>query len=173
MLTESITIKSFSPIINQECTTLILGTMPGEESLIQNQYYAHPNNVFWDIMIRILLPGYSEEQIDTLTYEDKQQMLLSNNIALWDVLKHCDRKGSLDSRIRNEIKNDFEEFFINNLKIKRVFFNGQKAEKFFKSCFKHLIDKDRVTKIVLPSTSPSHSLNTFTKLKEWRTALKI
>ena len=171
MLTEPITIKSFDPIVNQECTTLILGTMPSNQSLSEKQYYAHPDNIFWDIIIRVLLPTVSEEQIDAFTYKEKENLLLKNKVALWDVLQHCDRKGNLDSKIRNEIKNEFEAFFVQHTRLKKVIFNGQKAEKYFETCFKYLFEKHGLTKIVLPSTSPSHTLNAFKKLRQWRAAL--
>ncbi|NCT93115.1 MAG: DNA-deoxyinosine glycosylase [Chitinophagaceae bacterium] len=171
MLTEPVTIKSFEPIANEDCSILILGTMPGNQSLDQKQYYGHPDNIFWDIMIRVLLPTISEEQIEAFTYTEKENLLLQNGIALWDVLQFCNRQGNLDSKIRNEIKNDFETFFARHKKISKIIFNGQKAEKYFDSCFSYLIDKHGLTKTVLPSTSSSHSLNAFKKLKQWRAAL--
>ena len=170
MLTDT-TVKSFEAIANPDCTAIILGTMPGVQSLTQKEYYGHPDNVFWDIIVRILTPSFTEDEIEQLTYKDKTKILIENKIALWDVLQYCDRKGSLDSAIKNEIKNNFEDFFINHKKIKTVFFNGQKAEKFFVGCFKDLIERHSLTKIILPSTSPSHTMNTFKKLKDWRIAL--
>jgi len=166
-------IISFDAIVNPDCTTLILGTMPGILSLEQQQYYGHPDNVFWDIMLRILLPSITEEQIDNLTYQYKKELLLSNRIALWDVLQYCDRKGSLDSKITNEIKNDFKFFFKQYPQITRILFNGQKPEKYFHTCFKNLITELNLVTITLPSTSPSHSLNTFKKLRIWRNAFKV
>jgi len=171
MLTEPVTIKSFEHIANENCTILILGTMPGNQSLEQNQYYGHPDNIFWDIMIRVLLPTLPEVQIENFPYADKENLLLQHRIALWDVLQYCNRNGNLDSKIMNEIKNDFETFFARHSKIKKIIFNGQKAEKYFDSCFKHLIEQHGLTKVVLPSTSSSHSLNAFKKLRQWRAAI--
>jgi hypoxanthine-DNA glycosylase len=165
------TVKSFESISTPDCTAIILGTMPGVQSLTQNQYYGHPDNVFWDIIIRIFSPSLTEDEIENLSYNDKTKLLIENKIALWDVLQYCDRKGSLDSSIKNEIKNDFVNFFGKHKHIRTIFFNGQKAEKFFIGCFKDLIERHGLTKIILPSTSPSHSMNTFKKLKEWRIAL--
>ena len=81
--------------------------MPGQKSLEENQYYAHPRNSFWPIMLKLLKTG------NELTYADRKTLLLKNNIALWDVLKSCCREGSLDSDIDQSTiePNDFKEFF--------------------------------------------------------------
>ena len=42
--------EGFSPILGQDAAVLILGTLPSRKSLEQNQYYGHPQNVFWPIM---------------------------------------------------------------------------------------------------------------------------
>lgn len=160
--------ESFNPISNSNCVAIILGTMPGLESLRQKKYYSHSDNLFWDIIIRVLRPNLTDIEIAGLDYEDRQKILLESRIALWDVLKYCDRKGSLDSAIRNEIKNDFVQFFEQHKKIQTVFFNGQRAKKYFESEFKDLGKRLELVQIVLPSTSPTHKLNCFEKLKQWR-----
>ena len=40
----------FAPSIDENCTTIILGSMPSVKSLEQQQYYAHPQNRFWKLM---------------------------------------------------------------------------------------------------------------------------
>jgi len=164
-------VKSFDPISQSDCEILILGTMPGTESLNKGEYYGHPDNVFWDIIIRVLIPKIDEKEVYKFSYIEKMKLLKSKKIALWDVLKFCDRKGSLDNSIKNEIKNDFQAFFENHVNIKTILFNGQKAEKYFKACFSKLEEDLLYKKIILPSTSPSHTLNTFKKLTLWRNAI--
>jgi hypoxanthine-DNA glycosylase len=164
-------VKSFDPISKSDCEILILGTMPGAESLNKYEYYGHPDNVFWDIIIRVLIPKIAEEDVEKISYTERMELLKSKKIALWDVLKFCDRKGSLDNSIKNEIKNDFESFFENHVNIKTILFNGQKAEKYFKACFLELEEDSLYNKIILPSTSPSHPLNTFKKLSLWKNAI--
>ena len=43
-------IRDSPPSVTPECSVLVLGSLPGDESLRQAQYYAHPRNAFWKIM---------------------------------------------------------------------------------------------------------------------------
>lgn len=65
--------------------------MPGIKSLEKREYYAHGGNQFWKIMFVLFNEPFSNE------YEKKKQLLIRNNIALWDVLKYCEREGSSDN----------------------------------------------------------------------------
>lgn len=120
-------IYSFSPIADPASRILILGTMPGKDSLKYQQYYAHPRNAFWKIMFAIYSQPYSDN------YEVKMQLLLSHHIALWDTLKVCIRSTSLDSDILMEEPNNLIDFLKEHPGIVRFFFNGHKAAGFFKS----------------------------------------
>jgi TDG/mug DNA glycosylase family protein len=135
--------------------------MPGVESLRQNQYYAHRRNHFWDIIYAL----FNHEREND--YAKKVLFLKKCNIALWDVLKHCEREGSLDSNIRNEIPNDFHNFFLRYPNIKYVFFNGTTAKRLFK---KHIGFNIPGIKgyYQLPSTSPANTRPMEEKLKEWK-----
>ncbi|WP_149206738.1 DNA-deoxyinosine glycosylase [Flavobacterium johnsoniae] len=151
---------SFSPISSPDSKVLILGTMPGTKSLELNQYYGHSQNNFWKFMFTIFKEEFSAD------YETKKALLLKNKIALWDVLQYCDRVGSLDSAIKNEIANDFETFLKQHPNIHTIAFNGQKAAAFFKK-YVHL--KKDYTLITLPSTSPANASKAFqSKLDEWK-----
>jgi len=99
-------------------------------------------------------------------------MLMANRVALWDVLKACKRKGSLDSSIINDtiIANNFEVFYAEHPQIKFVFFNGAKAEQAYK---KHIsetvLQHNSLTYYRLPSTSPAMaSLTKDEKLTQWK-----
>jgi TDG/mug DNA glycosylase family protein len=157
-------IKSFEPIGDKKAVVLILGTMPGRESLNKSQYYAHKRNSFWHIMGELFGAGFS------LEYEQRQKILIKNGIAVWDVLKCCRRKGSGDLAIESEIPNDFNAFFHKYSKIRNVFFNGQNAEKFYRRLvLPGLAEKyQNITYKTLPSTSPANAHKDFqAKLAEW------
>lgn len=151
---------SFDPITSKNANILILGTMPGTKSLELNQYYGHKQNNFWKFMFEILNEEFSND------YEKRKELLQKNKIALWDVLQFCDRVGSLDSAIKNEIANDFETFLESHSNIKTILFNGQKAAAFFK---KYVYLKKEYHLITLPSSSPANASQSFhSKLDEWR-----
>ncbi|WPV65956.1 DNA-deoxyinosine glycosylase [Chitinophaga sp. LS1] len=83
--------KAFSPIVDENSKILILGTMPGERSLQQQQYYGHKGNQFWKLIFTLVDKPLSDN------YEDKKRLLLNKGIALWDVLEYCERTSSADS----------------------------------------------------------------------------
>ena len=153
----------FEPISNKEATIFFLFFFFGEQSILLNQYYGHSRNNFWKFVYTIFETPFSDD------YENKKALLLENNIALWDVLQVCERKGSLDSAIKNEVANDFEHFLKNHPKINHIFFNGQKAASFFKKYVS--LEKEYPTTI-LPSTSPANAGKTFEeKLLDWKKIL--
>jgi TDG/mug DNA glycosylase family protein len=159
-------IRSFPPVANTDATLLILGSMPGKESLKQNQYYAHPQNAFWKIM------GELVGAHPYLPYKERLHKLTTAHIALWDVLATCERESSLDTHIRNEKANDFASFFARHPHITHVFFNGAKAEQSFN---KFVVEKQKLPSLTyqrLPSTSPAHAgMRYAEKLKAWREAI--
>lgn len=158
-------IFSFPPISDLGSEVLILGTMPGEMSLRLNQYYGHKGNHFWRIMFELHGANFSAN------YERRRQLLLENRIALWDVLKACVREGSADSAIAGEEANDFTEFFSNHKGIRLVAFNGKNAAAFFE---RHVREKVKVPKIILPSTSPANGWQSYSeKVEQWKAILNV
>ena len=142
-------IKSFEPIIDKNSRVLILGTMPGPESLRKKQYYANPRNQFWKIMYRIL-NGRDEPPSD---YEERIKTLRKYGIGLWDVLESCEREGANDSKIKNGEPNDFKTRLRKSPNLRCIFFNGKKAEQ----CFKKYGCPEDVERMGLPSTSSANT----------------
>lgn len=154
----------FPPIAKPDATILILGSMPGQKSLTENQYYAHPRNAFWPIMFRLFNADKN------LTYEQREQFLYDNHIALWDVLKSCYRRGSLDSDIEHSTieANNFKSFFEKHSKIKTVFFNGSKTKQIYNKEVLKTLKSSNLGYHKLPSTSPAHAAMTIEeKMLKW------
>lgn len=157
-------LTGLAPAARPNAAVLILGSMPGAASLAQQQYYAHPRNAFWPLMAQ--LAGFSS----TLPYQEKVTALNASGIALWDVIASCQRKGSLDSAIREEQANDFAGFFASQPDIVAIAFNGAKAWQSFKRYVlpQQIVPAD-IRLLTLPSTSPAHAALGFAeKLQQWR-----
>ena len=149
---------SFAPIADLQSKVLILGTMPGKESLREKAYYAHHQNAFWKILFVLFNHPYSTD------YQIRKEMLLKNGVALWDVLETCTRHTSLDADIRQEYPNDFLPFLSSHPNISRIFFNGKGAAGYFR---KYFPDIDLPMQ-VLPSTSPAYAIRWESKLEAWK-----
>ena len=111
-------LKSFEPLIDNQVQFLIVGTMPGEKSLSEGEYYAHPRNAMWPIISKLFNQGKA-----FTSYSQQKVCLLANHIGMWDNLQYCQRCGSLDSDISNEVPNDFETLCKQYPSIKRFLFN--------------------------------------------------
>lgn len=158
-------VEGFQPIIDDKCRILIIGTMPSVESIARNQYYGNARNQFWKILFSLYGMEVRED------YEDRKDFLLSNHIAVWDVLESCERDGSSDASIKNAKVNDFSKLFNQYPNIKKVYFNGKTAEKLYLK----LVDKEVINSVMyqtaLPSTSPDNAIKFEEKLKAWRCIL--
>lgn len=161
------TARSFPPLARGDARVLILGSMPGAESLRRRQYYAYPHNQFWPIMGALFGAGRE------LPYGKRVAALTRRGIAVWDVLKSCEREGSLDGSIRPESErpNDFVRFLNMHPKIRAVFFNGGKAQSAFARHVRPRLGEraGALTFVRLPSTSPAHAgVPRAAKLAAWR-----
>lgn len=155
-------IRSFKPIVSDKCKVLILGSMPGKQSLEKEEYYGNPRNHFWHLIYSIF-----DEDSPSESYSDRVAFLLMKGIALWDVLETCERKGSLDKDIENESINQIDALLSDYPDIKCIFFNGSKAYHMFNKYFQHL----DVNLVKLPSSSPVPTKYYRTmedKLEAWR-----
>lgn len=137
----------FPPLYDEKSKVLILGSFPSVKSREQMFFYGHPQNRFWKVVSAVL------EQDTPITIEDKRTFLLSNRIALWDVIASCDITGSSDSSIKNVIPNDLTTI-LHNADIKQIFVNGKTAEKYYNKYICDIINRNA---ICLPSTSPANA----------------
>ncbi|MGE4584426.1 MAG: DNA-deoxyinosine glycosylase [Sphaerochaeta sp.] len=155
-------LNGFPPIHTKHSTRLILGTGPSIRSAQKQQYYGHERNAFWPIMADVFGGPIR-------TYEEKCELLIAHDIALWDVLERFERKLSSDSAFTTVVANDLQSFLVEHPAISTVLFNGQKACSFYKSLIKfHPASLHFET---LPSTSPAYTLAYAQKLERWQAAL--
>lgn len=132
--------------------TLILGTHPSTTSLAKNEYFAHSQNAFWWIAGDCLGFRRSEgiastgkpfalckhilHQEPILSYDDQLKLFTSKGFILWDVVKECERKGSLDKDIKMEEPNDLRGLCSQYSTIKRIVFaNGFEQCRLFNRHF--------------------------------------
>ncbi|WP_236595720.1 MULTISPECIES: DNA-deoxyinosine glycosylase [unclassified Paenibacillus] len=157
-------LTGLAPFADDASSLLILGSMPGEASLLAGQYYGHPRNHFWRLLYALLDGG--EPDAD---YKARVQFALSRGVALWDVLRTCEREGSLDAAIRRPEANDFAAMFGMHPRIRHVFFNGSAAAELFQ---RHVRPKlpagDGRTYRTLPSSSPARAMSFEAKRDAWQ-----
>jgi hypoxanthine-DNA glycosylase len=153
---------AFPPIIADEPRILILGTFPSPMSREKGEYYGNPQNKFWKIIFDIF-----GARFDNPDYDEKKRVLVSNGLALWDVIRSCEIIGALDSNIRNPVYNTELPALIRAHAIPCVVFNGKKAYDFYSRGI------GSAEKIILPSTSPANARYSYAqKLAAWSQALK-
>jgi double-stranded uracil-DNA glycosylase len=158
--------EGLAPVADDRARVLILGTLPGDESLRMGQYYANPRNQFWTI-----LSGVLGERLLEHPYDARLELLRSRGFALWDVLRAATREGSLDSAISEGVANDFGSFFRAHPHVRRIGFNGGRAHTLFRRHAMGKASPPECSSRVLPSTSPTPGRNVLTleqKILRWR-----
>jgi hypoxanthine-DNA glycosylase len=139
---------------------LVLGTLPGEESLRRVEYYAHPRNLFWPIVFALF------GETPTPNYADRLAFVAARRIALWDVCAMAERRASLDSEIKREVPNSIHDLLDASPGIATVAFNGGGARRLY---HRHFQPRPGLLYLALPSTSPAHaSLGFAEKLARWQ-----
>lgn len=153
---------AFEPVFDSESQVLILGSFPSVLSFKNNFYYGNPQNRFWGLMQEIF--GMS-----VATIEDKKTLLLTNNIALWDIVQSGEntfngKASSSDSNLKCEVVADID-WLISNSKVQKIVCNGKKAYELFCKNYPKLVSMA----VCLPSTSPA---NVRFEKKSWIEQLK-
>ena len=142
---------------------LVLGTLPGEESLRRGEYYAHPRNLLWALLFALFdAPSPAEHR---WSYAEKLAFLADRHIALWDVVAAGERVASADFTIRGEQPNPICRLLDEHPGIGAVAFNGTAARRLYD---RHFERRPGLRYLALPSTSPAHArLDFAAKLACW------
>ncbi len=141
----------FEPLMCDEPRIVILGTLPGEESLQHQQYYYSNSNRIWKVLCLL-----KNEPIPN-NYDEKKQLLAKYHIALWDYYESAIRVGSSDNKIRDARPVDICGFLSSNPTIETIAINGfGKYKKFGKKIQKELnkvFPNRRIRVLRMPETS--------------------
>lgn len=151
----------FAPAVTPDVRVLILGSLPGERSLVQQQYYAHPRNQFWRLVGEL-----AGEELAYLEYEARLSRLHAHGIGLWDVVATAVRPGSLDQHLRDIIPNRLVDLTASLPELRAVAFNGSTASRIGR---REIGQAESLTLIDLPSSSPAYTLPYARKADAWRT----
>ena len=143
---------TLKPIYNEFSKILILGSMPSTISRENNFYYAHKTNRFWKILSILF-----NTKLKTNT--DKENFLLNNNIAIFDMIEECDITGSSDSSVKNIKVNNLIPI-IKNSKIKYIFCTGKLSYNLYKKHYKDL----NIEYYYLPSPSSANATYSLERL---------
>ncbi len=155
--------ESFPPVVGTFPRVLILGSLPGEESLRQQKYYAHPRNAFWPIMAELC--GFDV----ALPYPERLERLKSSGVALWDTIGAGRRKGSLDASIREIELNPVAGLLAVHPGIALIACNGGKSFTELRRSAPELFERAGLKIVRLPSTSPAAAMFRYEeKLAAWR-----
>ena len=151
----------FTPDCAHPARVLILGTWPSPKSRETGFYYGHPRNRFWPMLARL----YGAEP--PRTREEKEELIRTHGLALWDVLASCEITGAADASIRAETPNDIPAL-CRELGVQHVLCNGATAYTLYQ---KHIPNGPAAEK--LPSTSPANAAKSMDALCDaWGDALR-
>lgn len=152
--------QSFPPVIDKQVRLLVLGSLPGDRSLAEQRYYAHPQNQFW----RLISPAAGTD-LTALCYDDRLAALLAAHIGLWDVVASATRPGSTDAAIRAIQGHDIAALAATLPHLQAIAFNGGTALRHGRKALGAAAQ--RYTVIALPSSSPLHTVGLAAKLPAW------
>lgn len=156
---KTIIVHNIPPVYDKNSKILILGSFPSVKSREEKFFYGHAQNRFWKVIASVFKSDVPH------TVEEKRRFLISNCIAVWDVIESCEITGSADSSIKNVRPNDINKI-IHETNVSQIFVNGKTAEKYYKKYISASVGKNAVC---LPSTSPANAAWTLDKLiEEWR-----
>ncbi len=150
---------AFDPVVDARTRLLILGSLPGDASLVAKRYYAHPRNHFWRLVGEAI-----GEDLASLGYDSRLQRLGERRVGVWDVIASAQRRGSLDQAIRGAGHNPLGHYFSGFATLEAVAFNGAAAA----TAGRKLLAGTGLHLIYLPSSSPANTQPFTRKAQAWR-----
>ena len=151
-------LRGLAPVVGRNTRLLVLGSFPGEASLREQQYYAHPRNQFWPLLSELF-----GVDLRAMPYAERLREVSRRGLGIWDVYAACEREGSLDSSIRDAYPNDLAGLVAGLPALRGIAHNGGESARSL-----------RITRALaaqcwrLPSSSPANASWSFQrKLAAW------
>lgn len=149
-------LRGFPPVYRADARVLILGSLPGAQSLALQRYYGNPRNQFWQLIGSVL-----DINLAAMDYEHRLACLIDHGIALWDVVAAGHRKGSLDTALRIAERSNLAGLIAKLPALRAIAFNGQLAAR-------QAEDPGAKLEILrLPSSSPANTTPIALKQAKW------
>lgn len=150
--------EGLAPLVGEDPRVLVLGTLPGDESIKRQAYYSNPRNQFWKI-----LDGIASREKGQSNEEFAKEI----GIALWDCCHSAVRKGSSDDgfEMSTEVPNDLGQFLKKHPSIEVVVLNGTGKTTDCYNRFFNSIDAPRVLSLI--STSSAAGVKLEDKIRDW------
>lgn len=157
--------RCFAPVAGPSTRLLVLGSLPGVQSLERRQYYGHPRNHFWPLMGALT----GREEMPRLPYEQRLEALQQAGIGLWDVVASAVRPGSLDQNLSAVTTNALADFVAGLPALRAIAFNGGTAARIGTRQLRAAppIVDGTVALLSLPSTSPANTIGYARKCAQW------
>ena len=162
--------EGFEPLMCDIPKIVIMGTLPGRESLEHKEYYYSNSNRIWQVLC--LLTGETIPR----NYEQKKALLAKYHIVLGDYYKSAIRPGSDDRKIQDGIPNDMVAFIRENPTIDTFAINGFGKYKKFGKRIRNSLSAGLPGKMIrvlsLPDTSGVNKSNGWGNIQalanEWK-----
>ena len=137
----------FAPIWDENSRVLILGSFPSVRSRAIGFYYGNKQNRMWKMLGEFF--GETVEEDTT----SKIEFLKRHGIAMWDVVRQSELRGSADASLRISGPEEINDIggFVEKSKIRAVLCNGKTAYSLLMNyCTMS------VPAFCMPSTSPAN-----------------
>jgi hypoxanthine-DNA glycosylase len=151
--------RSFAPVVDPGVRVMVLGSLPGVQSLALARYYGNPRNQFWALM-----SGVIDRDLVPMDYDERLRTLLGARVGLWDTVGSARRSGSLDGAIKDHVANDLLTLIDTLPQLRAVAFNGGKSASIG---LRQLAARTDLSLVPLPSSSPAFTLPFEAKREQW------
>ncbi|MBO9714926.1 DNA-deoxyinosine glycosylase [Sphingomonas sp.] len=151
---------SFPPVVDAHVRLLILGSLPGERSLAEQRYYAHPQNQFWRLVSAAI-----GQDITGLPYDKRLAALRHAHVGLWDVVASARRRGSTDAALEEVEAHDVAALAATLPELRAIAFNGGTAHRHGLRQLGAAATRYEI--LALPSSSPLHTIGFEAKRPAW------